>query len=249
MILRNALVLLMLISSLSFGGNRPLPYASTLGHTGADRNGIQFECKAVPNDLNSIVCDFLQIMVYAKLDKKDLDEENLKGVKSVLEELEKSGYEKLINDGLCKTLDSINSKNLSNQSYKFEFISLLKDKCPVNNKKSSQDLLVQIVLMNNRFKSVTCETFINKWTHKFEYQPAGDYWASSDGPNGSCGVINISSLKAPKYASLWDYTTKKVVTNKDGTGGLVSCNQLDESEQTYSWQSEPKPLVCEYIDF
>lgn len=45
---------------------------------------------------------------------------------------------------------------------------------------------------------------------------------------------------------------EKIVTNKDdkdGFIGFIGFSELDKSEQTYSWKTEPKPIECKYIDF
>ena len=64
--------------------------------------------------------------------------------------------------------------------------------------------------------------------------------------------VLISSLMATLKSTegiLWEFTTKKIVTNKDNKDGLIACSELDESEQLYSWKSEPKPFECKYLDF
>ena len=66
--------------------------------------------------------------------------------------------------------------------------------------------------------------------------------------SGVCGSIYISTMKSTS-GILWEFTTKKIVTNKDNKDGLIACSELDESEQSYSWQSQPKPFECKYIDF
>jgi len=37
---------------------------------------------------------------------------------------------------------------------------------------------------------------------------------------------------------------EKIVTNKDDKDGFIGFSELDKSEQTYSWKTEPKPIEC-----
>ena len=245
LVLRHFLLLLVFFSGFVFSENRPLPYSSILGHTGTDKNGIEFECRELSGNPDSIMCDFVQVLLRKKLDEKDLIEENSKGIKAVRKELKKNGYQSLVNDGVCKILDS---NDLPTYAHVNEFISLLKNRCPVSSEKSANDLLAEVVVMNNRYAVNTCNVYLNKWSHKFKYQRTDDYWVSSSGPNGICGAIYISTLKSTE-GILWEFTTKKIVTNKDNKDGLIACSELDESEQLYSWKSEPKPFECKYLDF
>ena len=74
-----------------------------------------------------------------------------------------------------------------------------------------------------------------------------DTWASNEGPDGLCGVVTVSRLnRVPAGTTkFWVYTTKSVVSNKDGE----FCKMLDEGEHFYDWRGGGDRFMgCDYIE-
>lgn len=50
---------------------------------------------------------------------------------------------------------------------------------------------------------------------------------------------------------LWNYRTRKVVTDKNAIKDtdMFSCKNYDEQEQVYTWKNDPVYVGCDYIRF
>ncbi|MEQ9487634.1 MAG: hypothetical protein RIM72_01435 [Alphaproteobacteria bacterium] len=125
-------------------------------------------------------------------------------------------------------------------------MGLLADMC----KKPSHTTASKIVDLVADIESRTCKIWSNTYSHQFKKNAQGQ-WVSTEGPNGQCGVVYVSVLEQDsEYPLLWNYWTRKIVTNKDGGSELlIQCKDLDEDVQTYSWKNDENFFGCDYIKF
>jgi hypothetical protein len=93
----------------------------------------------------------------------------------------------------------------------------------------------------------TCMVNANNFEQTFQ-RGANGMWVHNGAPEGECGVISVSSFERddPKF-SLWNYKTRKIVTNKKGGSDLLSCTIFDETEFTYTWKTETFFKGCDYV--
>ena len=226
----------------------PLSYI-LLGSVNAN-DGVEIECNLLGNSNTRIRCNFVQIHINKKISPNELQKKNKQDLSAALVELDKEGYQKRINEGMCSLLASeeLSAGELSREVVEFKY--LLTSYCPVSSKQQATAFLGELVQNSNNTAAKTCNIFLNKWTHDFEYQFSGNQWVSTSQPNGSCGIIHVSTLRPEKeYSSLWNYTTQKIVTNKSGESIGLNCSEWDESIQEYSWKYQPKELSCDFIKY
>lgn len=82
---------------------------------------------------------------------------------------------------------------------------------------------------------------------QFKWNEQTQNWISQEGPSGSCGTVNISTLKQDK-PRLWFYAQKRVFTNPSGVlPNGVACSKFSEQMTSYSWQTPPTLAECRYI--
>jgi hypothetical protein len=99
-------------------------------------------------------------------------------------------------------------------------------------------------------EAITCRPTINKFNQTFVEISEG-LWVVESSPTGACGIIQTSRFKLPEGApaSLWEYTSQKVITNKAGViAGGLHCSMLDETPILYTWKSGSQRINCMYID-
>ena len=79
---------------------------------------------------------------------------------------------------------------------------------------------------------------------------AKDVYTGQIGPAGSCGVVTIGIFSASEFGSaLWNYREERVVTNPDGEGDLLSCDDLEQQPDIkYSWRPADEFRNCVYIN-
>lgn len=62
-------------------------------------------------------------------------------------------------------------------------------------------------------------------------------------------TINVSQFVPKDRSGVtdWEYTARKVITNKRGDAGILSCTDLDEEEHVYSPRLTAFFYGCEHI--
>ncbi|MEQ9209155.1 MAG: hypothetical protein RLN96_04830 [Pseudomonadales bacterium] len=109
-----------------------------------------------------------------------------------------------------------------------------------------------LALVDHMFdrKRRSCSIWTNKFSHEFKADGDGR-WVSNLGPSGQCGVVHVSVLERdPDYRNFWNYETRKIVTNKQGTSDfLLKCEDLDEEVQKFTWKGDTTYLGCDYVKF
>ncbi len=119
----------------------------------------------------------------------------------------------------------------------------------------SKENLSEAITLSHEKKTRTCRVSVNPYNQSFSKDYNTGLWVSKAGPNGTCGVILISTFELDPDASdgfdFWLYKTRKVITKKSAKLlGLASCSKLDEEEYTYSWKASGEIyLGCDYIKF
>jgi len=101
-----------------------------------------------------------------------------------------------------------------------------------------------------------CSVWSNPFTQTFQLQANGS-WISNEGPFGTCGTVNISTLRkdpeASKYdfgfaSPFWIYETRRIITAPVASDARKSC-PLAEHAMMYSWKQQQKPRRCETVQF
>jgi hypothetical protein len=89
-------------------------------------------------------------------------------------------------------------------------------------------------------------SFTNRYELTFRRQSA-TRWVSNAGPNGLCGVIEITTLEEDPQGSglLWTMNSRKVLTNKNAND---FCRALDnEPPDDLTWRDTKRPLPCKFV--
>jgi hypothetical protein len=108
----------------------------------------------------------------------------------------------------------------------------------------TQENLAAIIRAEHEKDTRTCSVLANNFEQVFE-RTAGGEWVHSSAPEGDCGIITVASFeKAHSKFSLWNYRTRKVMTNKKG-----SCTPYDEQEHVYNWRPEMFFKGCDYVRY
>jgi hypothetical protein len=115
----------------------------------------------------------------------------------------------------------------------------------------TRDNLLAIVRKQHEKDMRTCLLWVNSYKETFKATGA-NRWVNTRGPGGTCGVVVVSQfelVEGTKGITFWNYRTRKVVTNKQERQGLLSCGDLDETEQFYSWKTEEFYKGCDYVKY
>jgi len=104
----------------------------------------------------------------------------------------------------------------------------------------------QQVLLQNAAGSDTCLIVTNRYQLSFRRQTA-TRWVSNEGPNGACGLIEITTVEEDPNGGgvLWTMTSQKIVTNKNAND---FCKAFDgEPREDLTWKESKRPLPCKFI--
>lgn len=99
----------------------------------------------------------------------------------------------------------------------------------------------QVFLTPAAFDAETCLITTNRYALTLEKQ-GGSEWATTDGPNGPCGVIVTTTLRNSGGA-MWEMETRTTVTKKDSS---LDCRGADATE-TLSWRNTRRALGCRFV--
>ena len=221
-----------------------------------DKDFIQYKCDRPVQA--GMVCKFTQLKMRVQAKPEGLDEKL-----SRIAELEKQIRDNPTkHNAQCKDVGQmekvLRSGPTPNDQTRAEFDQTFEDLHP----KEKQDMLNVIALLGKVCEAPTRENIAamvraehekdtrtcSIMTRNFEqtFQPtAVGTWVHTSALEGECGIIYITSFeKADPKFSLWNYRTRRVVTNKQG-----SCAGYDETEQTYNWRSEMFFKGCDYIRY
>ncbi len=212
-----------------------------------------------------IKCDFSQINVTRKRTEID-DTKVQEDAKQILKELTTSSEActkmiPLVTAMATGDFSGLDEGNPETKSIKeaftrantaeresFKEMGLLLNKLCVN---KDQESAAAFARNNQETELKSCLVWSNQFTQSFEFNPVTGIWSSNEGPKGTCGVIYVSTFSQhADYKSLWNYTTQKIVTNRDGDGNaLLSCSHLDERKFEYRYNSKKHYLNCQIVEF
>ena len=74
-------------------------------------------------------------------------------------------------------------------------------------------------------------------------EPAGAGNASREGPQGVCGIVDVTTLQDDGGVR-WTMEGERSVTRKDAA---PMCRQIDERPEALSWQNIRRPLPCRLL--
>lgn len=262
--MRAALAIAMSVLTWSICAAQDAPSSGSVTN-GTDKDFIEYDCR--PTAHNKITCAMTQVKVRRMADPSDLAAQLAK-IDERLDELKK----KPLDSAFCQTMQELEATVRSGQppagspaDTKKLQEKKLQEMSPVERQdmmaivssirglctKQTREAVAAAINAEHSKNSRTCKIWLNRYDQVFERQSNGHVWTSSSGPQGECGVVNISTLERPDPKwSLWNYRTRKVVTNKGGNNLLgMKCADLDESEQFFNWKLEAYYRGCDYVGF
>jgi hypothetical protein len=108
--------------------------------------------------------------------------------------------------------------------------------------KTMECVFQQVFLTVALFDAETCLITTNRFGLTFEKQ-GDNRWVSKEGPEGECGVMDVTTLENSGGAR-WTMEARKTVTKKDAS---ADCRQTADSSETLSWQNVRRPLACKFV--
>ncbi len=224
------------------------PVTTLLHSTNDEIHGLNVECEQISSGSNfKIGCKFAQTMISAKQNKDSIDNE--------INEMANSAEVTFIEfaNGVCSQTKSAQKNDLSNDELKV--LQKSKELCNVSTEEDAKEKAVSLLRYIKTEESKICVVKTGyQWQESFTYKSTNDglgYWVSEPTPSGTCGIMNISTLKQnPGYDFLWLYESQRIITNKEAKySDSVSCSMFDERKVTFSWKSKSHILKCEKIEF
>ncbi|CZF79761.1 hypothetical protein GCE9029_01637 [Grimontia celer] len=195
-----------------------------------------------------------------KLEPKDLESTLLNEINEIQNDDQTTDKE-AINDArsLCSSQSEENKRvrkhfvellDTPQSNFARGVIGILDSACKVETRLDAEELFIELTKIQREFDTKTCKIWPNSWTEEFYWKTttSGEYWLTQSDPSGECGIINISTLKQDS-TSLWNYESSRVVTNPQGTDGLLQCSEVEERKAKYSWKSQDHLVDCKSIKF
>jgi len=264
-------VFVLLLASSAFSHNvttsKGIEYPSYLLLVNDNEHGkIEVFCAEKKNGAGDISCNFEQTVV-KHVDSKNLID-SLQDIHAKPEsEIKKevTAFCHLLDEdhGLQKRLEVnyTNAKGYLEKEFQLAFKSLCK-----NPSKANLTALKEVEISKN---AATCKLFNQKYVQDYSYDSSSKIWIHKSKPDYSssahnCGFIDIGYLerdKRPDYKNwAWNYTTKKIVTNKRGFYLVGKCSDLTKGKDAvqhpviyysaFAQKAEYNQyLNCQYIDF
>ena len=260
------LVLLMLISTnylystLSIASDFPnFPTSSILHNANGDRNSIEVNCK--PNiSRNTLRCKFYQMSLSYEVNPKKLEDVIKKEIDKMKKDKDYLGENPLKEiKKMCLTKGKEGERIKSHfnkmkagamKEHMRSVMSVMEQSCTANTLKKVNDIMVKMIKLQKQWSSVTCKIWPNSWEETFKIisNAGNQYWVSNPEPAGSCGVMNVSTLKKDGDY-FWKYESRRVVTNKESTSSLLPCKKIDERSIVYSWKPKKHEVMCKELKF
>lgn len=252
-------VIIFLLTRIALAQDHP-----TLGfvYNTTESDALQYDCTMDRGDLH---CSFIQVRTRPKLGaeeaqkrlEKELSEfgtsadsvpdkktcERISGLAAALQNgAVPDGVDR---DEYLSEMSKIGAEAKARTLHMFELFSAF---CADKNKRNYAELLRYMIERDER----TCVISAHPYTQRFRYFPQTGTWVvRQDGPEGACGIVNVSRFEPEKGVSdftFWNYHAQKIVTNKGGQS-FLPCSDYDEASYKYQWQSRSIPMTCETIEF
>jgi hypothetical protein len=100
----------------------------------------------------------------------------------------------------------------------------------------------QVFLTTSDLAPDTCLITTNRYERTFRRDTA-TRWVSTEGPEGACGLLDVSTLQSDGGVK-WTMETHKVMTKRDAS---PACQSSDPQAETLSWQNIRRPLPCRFV--
>ena len=226
-----------------------------------DRSYLQISCDPDLRKGNQIDCSFIQTNVSYEVKPEEYEAK----LKESLEYLDTPEFEKEALDkskkGLCEPKEKIERKanitkmiqdNPASETRMRKWTDVIDQMCEAKNLADAKTAYIAMSKLGVEQGTKTCKVWLNDWEESFEYKSSstGGYWLSTSEPHGFCEVINISTLKNdPDTDSLWNYESRRIVTDKEADGILIPCKDVEEPKFVYQWLSVEHDMHCEIIKF
>lgn len=248
----------------SVGVTNAGPSSGTLiGNT--DQDVLNYECKELGGNSDKITCSFVQVLLRKKTTPEELasnladldrefDAEEITDLQSMMCSMSEH-LNAIITGNVDTPIEGIDPTDLvrahkdyksahpKNQANLTKMASDAHSICDNPNREAFVKLFTNIHKQDSR----TCRVLVNKYTQTY-VRISDTLWAVESTPSGTCGVVNTSKfIGLDQHSTLWEHETSQVVMNKEG-GGLLSCADLDESKDLYTWRGGQQYLGCEFIE-
>lgn len=243
-----------LVSAAFAGGERP-----TIGivYNTVEPSALSYDCHLEGSEL---VCEFSQMAVRRLAKPKNENAEMEKALSAyrkkqeVIPKKECQGMQRLVAAIRAgKTPDGVNPETWK-QNKPDKLQQILDSLGPIITfcKSPTEANYLEIMRADFRAKTRTCRVRNHTFEQRFRHFPSTNTWVvKQDGPEGPCGIVNVSKFEPEKASSLtfWHYVAKKVVTNKKGEVLLGTCSDLDEAEYPHDWRRKSWDMGCQKIEF
>jgi hypothetical protein len=246
--------IVILWSASAFAQDKP---TTGLAYNTREWHSMQFDCRST-RDPDVVTCDMVQVAIRKQAEVAELKEKINQALAQFPNEKrmpqeECNSYSKTIAALGGATADlpeegklKLSKMPMEHRQAMVKLITALLNHC----RSPSAATMTEIASTVHEQETRTCLVSANPFTQTFKRVAGSNNWTSNEGPSGPCGTVVIARLqKDPKYP-LWNYITRKTITNPNGEAfpGL-SCSKLDQTEYVYDWKSEDKFTKCDYIKF
>ena len=225
------------------------PEGAMLASKGDSATGLRVECKLNEESL-TLLCDFLQMTVSYELDPDDLK----KTIAKDIQEIEEISGDEAVKEvkSFCLAGEDLSEAIVETETQR-KLLDAMMDACHVKSADEARKAYKNMVTLIRETEATTCKIWPNKWQEQYHLEvPAigENYWLSDVNPSGDCGVMLASTLKQYKdYSTLWQYDSRRIVTNKDGAGSLIPCSDIGETSWSYGWRKKQYTKNCTSIKF
>lgn len=247
-------------SQMSLSGDYPdAPSNSFLNDDSGARNAISMACERDYQE-EKLNCKFIQMTVSYELDPNDFNEAVAEEItkintddkalgKEPLQEIKKfcfsSHKEK---QKIAKHFEEM-SKG-PRKEYAEKMLAISKEACKAKSIADAKKIHIKLSTLAKKWKTMTCKVWPNSWNETFFHHNTIDaqYWVTKSEPQGDCGMINISTLKKDGDY-FWKYESKRIITNKEGSSTLLSCDKFEDRTVKYTWKTKEHDVNCKVIKF
>jgi len=235
------------------------PDLVTLQNT-SENSALDITCEK--SDERNIHCNFAQYSVTKKTKASDL----LKELDNARKELTQHPPKMRQCDEMRKIAQAIKSGSSQNTDVKdpIKFREQY-EKLPETEKSDMAEMLEayadysckpsirtaeEMAKIQHAQKLRTCKVWSNTYAQDFSLDTNTGNWINKGKPSGPCGTIVFSYFERDdKEGILWNYTTRKIVTNPNGSIGMAKCSLIDEGKYEYTWRLKKNFVGCDYIEF
>jgi len=223
------------------------------------RNAISIDCQRIYQS-TQLKCKFFQMTVSYKLEPDELEASISAEIEKVNTDPEALGDDPLEEVRKICPADNQDRAEIEGKlrelskgprkDYAEGMLQVFKEACNAKDISDAKRVYIKLVTLGSQNNAVTCKVWPNHWEEIFEYHNTleSQYWVTKSEPQGECGIINVSTLKKDgKF--FWKYDSRRVVTNSEGGGALLSCKNFEDRTVSYTWNPREHDVNCKVITF